>query len=135
MLPKTSLPSDKYDHVPPRTQQIYLLPCMKPLEKNVNESWSTAQDHYKKKFDRNVRMLPTFEADQFVYINKPPSAVLASETDKVATASYNKLVPRVLGPHETVTVRANTLTELEADVENTINIDLAAGAAGLNKSH
>lgn len=103
------------------------------LKKNMGESMSAAQCWYKKDFGWNVRALSTLRVCQFVYVNNSPRAVLACEADKAATASHNKQMPRVSGPHKIVTVRDHTLTVLEVGIKNTISIDYATKASGLSE--
>lgn len=94
-----------------------------------------AKNWYKIDPDQNRRTLPTFDVGQLVYVNSPPRAVLPSETNKVATASYKKLMLRVSGPYKTTTVRDYILTIFKDCVENTTNIDRATRSSTLNKRH
>lgn len=59
-------------------------------------------------------------------MNKPPRAFLASEASKVACSSYNRLMPRVSGPYEVVTVLQNTFVMVENGIKNIISIDCAS---------
>lgn len=70
---------------------------MNTLKKDVNKSMFTELSRYMKEFDENIRALPAFKAGQFVNVNTQSGAVLASDTGKVTTASYKKLVFPVLG--------------------------------------
>lgn len=87
-----------------------------------------AQNRYRNDCDKNLRTSLTFEVGEFVYLNKPSLAVLASEPDKVYTVSYNKLVPRMTGLYMIVTVRDNPLTILNNGADNTISMGRATNA-------
>lgn len=111
---------------------LHLMACLKASTKIVDKSASVDQSRYKRCFDKNVPVLPTFEARQFVNSNKPSRGVLVSEVMKVVAVSYNKLIPSVSSPHEVVTVHLDTLTILEESIKRKISIDCVGPALGIN---
>lgn len=79
VVSRKSLPSDAYCDVLPHAIQFLLLARMKVLKENVNKLLVAEQDSYKYHFDKNVIAMRTFEARQYVYINKPLRTILAFE--------------------------------------------------------
>lgn len=65
------------------------------------------------------------------YIDKPPLVVSsAGNAKKLATNSYNKLMPKVMGPFAIVIVQPNTLTINESELHNTESINPATIVPG-----
>lgn len=64
-----------------------------------------------------------------------PRTILASAAERVVTASYYKLMHRVLGPYKILTVRDNTSTAPEALFDNTISIHGARKASDRRKNY
>lgn len=93
VAPMRVLPTGTYRDTPPRELRLRLLARMVALKKIVDVQISATQSQYDKDFEKFVQTLLIFEVVQLIYVNMLPRAVLASETDEVATASYNKLLP------------------------------------------
>lgn len=83
---------------------LHLLARKETSKREVDNSLATAQNHYKVHFDKPVRRISKFEAARHVYINKTPQSILASETERLATASYNELMSKVSEPYKTLRV-------------------------------
>lgn len=107
---------------------------MHAFKTDVDKSTSTAQSTYSKYFDKNMQILPAFIVGHFVCYNKPPGAVLASEADEVAAASYNKLMPPVTGPYENATIDDSSLAILQNGIEESIIIDCVTKASGYHET-
>lgn len=72
--------------------------------------------------------MPTFEAEQYIYIYQPMRSILASKTVKVVIESYNKLISKLFRPYKTLTINYNTLAILQDKNENTNSTDRATEA-------
>lgn len=90
-----------------------------------------AHDCYKLLFDKVFRSWAPFVAEQYVYVEKLPGAVLSSEAEKVATECYNKLLSKVSGVYKIVTVRDTTMTVLEDAIGNRLSSERTTKASGL----
>lgn len=64
------------------------------------------------------------EAGPYVYVNRPPLKFITSEPDKIAMASYDKVIPWVLGPYKIGTLMQRFQSILKDDVTVTISTDL-----------
>lgn len=134
-MPRTSLPSDTYRNILPYALQIRLPTCKISLGKKHKKTVPLAATCSGKKFGLYFRILPTFQASQPVYVNKPAWASIASDTDSIVATSYNILGPRVLCRHQIITVRDNILTTVEGGNEISKRIDRATWAYDSNKGH
>lgn len=93
---KKSLSIQSYRNVLPHALQLHLLARMEELTERADNSMSTMRSRYKRDSDVNVYTLRTFKVSQFVYVSRPPRAVLTSEASKVATVSNNRLTFKIL---------------------------------------
>lgn len=81
------------------------------------------QARYKADYDRHVRETPSFQFDDYVFVDKPPLATTPENTaDALAKQKYNKLQRPTSGPYRILEVRAKTAIIDEHGIPNTVSI-------------
>lgn len=125
----SALSTDAYHETHPQVLQTQLLNRVQGLRSRVDDCLKAAQGRYKQDYDSKVSQIQTITPGQMVFIDRPPLlATPARSAVKMAQSSYNKLIPRTLGPFQVVSVTPHTLTIDENGIHKQVKIDWASAA-------
>lgn len=130
-MPLARLPADAYRNAQPQTLPLSLRARTNTMKKNVGNFLDAARKRYRHHFDEQVRIVPMFEWEQYVYVIKLPLIGLASGAGKATLASYNKITSHIPFPRRIFSVTDDIMTSSKEGIQNIINIDRAVRATGL----
>lgn len=94
------------------------------------------QARYKPAYDRQVRKTPSFQADSYVFVDKPPFAANSEASATVrASTTYNKPQQPTSGLYHYLKVGTNTVTIDEYGVANKVSNEHVTHAPNANNKH
>lgn len=106
--------------------KTHLFSRTKTLQTRVNNRMESAQERYKQDKYKNVCRTQTFQPGKMVHTRKPsPNVSSFDKSERLAMASYKKLMPKEMEPFAIVEVQTNTLTIDKHFLHSLVSIDRA----------
>lgn len=106
----------------PRQMGDYILISLPAMIAKTDASMKSAQDRYKRYFDRTVRPMMPITPGTEVCVNRIPDAA-RTEADRIAETVRSKLRPKTDRSFKVLTAGADTVTIEQDGIPNTVTID------------
>lgn len=117
----TAPPADTYTPYS-RNLRLNILQHLQLMFCHEDKRTELAQAAYKRYFDRKVRLSPTIQTGQGVYLNRPPVYV-QTKNEKAAHLPKSKFASKSEGPYRVVRAIPRTVTICEDDIEYKVSVD------------